>query len=803
MTFPQQVLPRSPARSFIHETPPNPLDLPLVLDPTAASDATPVQAQPLRDTQLEEDLELHVRAELPPAGAPWPQVADYEILEVLGEGGMGVVFKARQRSLKRLVALKMTGNGYFSPGTRRRFQIEAETIARLHHPNIVQIYEVGEHEGRPYLALECVEGGTLAQYLVESGPMPVRQAVALAMQLAQAMQYAHEKGVIHRDLKPANILLQMRNAEGEMRNEPEAFEFRNPHPDFRIPKITDFGLAKMLDEDQSRTRTGAILGTPAYMAPEQARGQTQAIGPQADVYSLGAILYEMLTGQPPFSSQSSWELLNEVVHAEPQRPSRKRARLARDLDTICLKALAKDPRQRYATAGALAADLQRFLAGESIEARPERPWRPLARRIRKHPVLLAVLLLLTGMLAWATGCFLQQRAEAKQALREGRQLRHGGDWENAMLRLEQGHERVRLLPCCAELDAQLLREWNSALRDQFAFRLHELAEELRFCRDPESLPRHQVPVLARRFRDLWQARERLLVLSEWDDNRGRQKDALLDLYDVAVLGLSLELYLAEQPEDVEQVHRDGMQIVRELEQHQVPVAALAHERRYHAEKLGLPVGPEAESPATSAWDHYLVGRLLQSTGQWDEARQHLRYAIQLDAGRAIFYFEAGICALRQAEYAEACREFTVYIALKTSTAKSSPHTPRGPAWEGYYNRGLAEMALQQWKDAEADFTEAVCQNPDFAAAYLNRGAVLRERGRGNEALQDLQCALDRGAAPAKVHYNLALAYWDAGDLHQAFEQVRQARHCRDCPVDAARLEAEIQKKLNERDSNGQ
>jgi tetratricopeptide (TPR) repeat protein len=491
---------------------------------------------------------------------------------------------------------------------------------------------------------------------------------------------------------------------------------------------------------------------------------------------------------------------------EPVPPSRRRRQLARDLDTICLTALAKAPNRRYASAGALAADLQRFAAGESIEAKPERVWQRLARRIRKHPVLLATLVLLGGAAMLATAFLFEQRAEAKQALREGRQLRQRGDWENALVRLEQGHARVQSLPGCTDLDAQLVLEWHGAQRDQFVFQLHELAERLRSCHDPDSLPPYQIPALAQRFRELWQARERLLELGDNENAAEWRREVLLDLYDVAVLGLALELYLAQQPDQVEHVHRDAMQIVGELERHQVPVSPLAHERRYHSEQLGIHTADEPSSPPTSAWDHYVVGRFMLSTGRWPEARQHLQEAMRLDPARPIFYFEAGICAMRQADYADAGQLFTVYVALKSSAAKNSPRelkaTP-GPAWDGYYNRGLAEMALRKWTDAEADFAEAIRQNPDCGAAYLNRGAVARERGHCPEAFTDLHRALDLGEAPAKVHYNLALTYWDAGMWNEALQHVCEARQYPGCPADAARLESELQKRVNESNSSGQ
>src|SRR5262249_2776166 len=225
-------------------------------------------------------------------------VPGYEILGELGRGGMGVVYKARQQDLGRVVALKMILAGAHAGVQQRlRFRGEAEAAARLHHPNIVQVYEVGEQDGCPYFSLEYVDGRALNEVLIE-GLLPPSEAAALVEQLARALDYAHRRGVVHRDLKPANVLL---TADG-------------------TPKITDFGLAKRLDEEQARTRTGDILGTPSYMAPEQADGKTREIGPAADIYALGAVLYEMLTGRPPFEGGSAWETVGLVLSAEPEPP---------------------------------------------------------------------------------------------------------------------------------------------------------------------------------------------------------------------------------------------------------------------------------------------------------------------------------------------------------------------------------------------------------------------------------------------------------------------------------------------------
>lgn len=283
---------------------------------------------------------------LTPALMGWPSVPGYEVLGVLGKGGMGVVYKARQLGLNRVVALKMILHAeHAGHEERRRFRAEAEAVARLQHSHIVQIYEVGEYNGLPYFSLEYCPGGSLADKL-DGTPLPPVRAARLVETLARAMQAAHDKGIIHRDLKPANILL-----------------YENG-----TPKVTDFGLAKKLDA-ATQTQSGAVMGTPSYMAPEQAGGKTKEIGPATDVYALGAILYELLTGRPPFKAETALDTLRQVLERQPAPPRLLNANVDRQLETICLKCLEKDPRHRYPSAKALADDVERYLAGESITAR--------------------------------------------------------------------------------------------------------------------------------------------------------------------------------------------------------------------------------------------------------------------------------------------------------------------------------------------------------------------------------------------------------------------------------------------------
>ncbi len=345
------------------------------------------------------------------AEMPLPEVLGYEVLGEIGRGGMGVVYQARHLGLQRIVALKMLRAGDLAGATElSRFRTEAETVASLQHPHIVQVYDVGTHAGLPFLSLEFVAGGSLRDRL-QGIPQPAHRAAQLVETLARAMAYAHERGVVHRDLKPANVLLvgQAFQPGGNDGVRLESLAY--------IPKITDFGLAKLVDSRNGNTQTGTVIGTPSYMAPEQAGGNNRAVGPAADVYALGAILYELLTGRPPFSGETPLATLLQVLHTEPVPPGRLRSSLPRDLETICLKCLEKDPSKRYGSALDLAEDLRRFQAGEAITARPVSPGERLLKWARRRPAVagLTATVVLTVMVAFVLVTAQWRRAEEKAA----------------------------------------------------------------------------------------------------------------------------------------------------------------------------------------------------------------------------------------------------------------------------------------------------------------------------------------------------------------------------------------------------
>jgi tRNA A-37 threonylcarbamoyl transferase component Bud32 len=318
-------------------------------------------------------------------------VPGYELLGELGHGGMGVVYKARQRSLNRIVALKMPLLGGPAPIDQlERFRAEAETIAGLRHPHILPVYDFGELDGQPYFSMEFADGGSLERQ-IDGTLMPARPAAHLVATLARAAHAAHQAGLVHRDLKPANVLL---TADG-------------------VPKISDFGLAMTLEALSGQGASG-VEGTPSYMAPEQAAGGTEPIDRLADVYALGAILYRLVTGRPPFQGEDMAETLEQVKTLPPVPPRQLQPTIPRDLDAICLKCLSKSPGQRYASAAELADDLDRFLAGDPVWARPVPPWERAARLVRRRPARVALALVLCALLgagAWYWATNLRQTVE--------------------------------------------------------------------------------------------------------------------------------------------------------------------------------------------------------------------------------------------------------------------------------------------------------------------------------------------------------------------------------------------------------
>jgi tetratricopeptide (TPR) repeat protein len=372
-----------------------------------------------------------------------PEVPGYEVLWLLGRGGMGVVYRALQLRANRPVALKMIrGGAHVQPDQLERFRVEGQSGARLRHPNVVQVYDVGESNGLPYLALELLEGGSLRDRLGSEVMTPERAAEVLRA-LASAVGAAHRAGIVHRDLKPSNVLFDADNT----------------------PKVADFGLAKLLEQDSSQTVSGQVLGSPSYMAPEQARGENRNVGFPADVHALGAILYEMLTGVPPYKGATGAETLRMVIEQEPVPPRRFRPKVPRDLEVLCLKCLEKDPARRYPTACELAEDLDRYLLGATILARPAPAWERAARWSRRRPALatlgVAAMAASAGLVAWGVEALETARRRDHQlaqlqmyvpaVLKQVVDLREGGSLPQAQNALSDLTRQVEGEPRAASL----------------------------------------------------------------------------------------------------------------------------------------------------------------------------------------------------------------------------------------------------------------------------------------------------------------------------------------------------------------
>jgi len=756
----------------------------------------------------------------PPADPHLPEIPGYEILGELGRGSMGVVYKARQIGLDRLVALKMVLAGdYASQEVLQRFMVEARVVGSLQHPNITQIYEVRLHEERPFFAMEFVEGGTLADRL-GGRPQPPRQAAQWLTTVARAIHVAHLSGIVHRDLKPANILLASaasRNSHVQRLSQEMGLD-KLDLP-LGMPKITDFGLAKQLHADAGQTESGMILGTASYMAPEQAEGKSRAVGPAADIYALGAILYEMLTGRPPFTAESPVETVLLLFQAEPVRPSQLQPRIPRDLETIVLKCLHKDPARRYSSAEALADDLQRFLAGEPICAKPasarERAW----KWARRRPALAALLgsvfvgiMSLVGLILWhhtdlqvRLGQALEDERLAREAEEEAadrerltqlgvkvNELLHAAeaalaaqDWQGANLQLSRARDQVA--------DESGLVQWQPRIE-----RLADHVAEQRRARERLKLfvERHNEALFqatlftgddAAAARQTTQnATVAALALFGLADDSSRppevdspfysareRSEVVAGCYELLFIwaDVSLETVSDQSDEERRVRARQALRILDRAAQLDVKTQAY-HRRRAHY----LALGGDQEAAASerrradslaprNALDHFLLGQEEYRAGDTKKAIASFENVLQIDPEHfwASYYVALGWLKAKQPNQA---------IASLTACLSRRRDMP----WP-YLLRGLAWGELGRFDRAEADFDVALKTSLPDSARYsllINRGVLRLRQGRIDTATDDLQEAITLRPQQYQGYVNLAQAYLKTRKLDDALAQLDKA-----------------------------
>jgi serine/threonine-protein kinase len=716
-----------------------------------------------------------------PHSADLPQVPGYQVEDLLGRGGMGVVYKAWHLRLNRAVALKMLLAGPCArPEELERFLRESQAVAGLRHANIVQVYDAGEVDGRPYFTMELVEGGNLAEQ-TQGVPQPARQAAALVATLADAVQAAHQSGIVHRDLKPANILL---SRDG-------------------TPKVTDFGLARRLEGDGGLTLSGLPVGTPSYMAPEQARGQKAAIGPATDVYALGAILYELLTGRPPFRAESATATLQQVVADEPVPPARLNPQVPRDLATICLKCLEKDPAKRYPSAAALADDLRRFERGEPILARPLGRLGRLVRWARRRPAeaaLLAAAVLVALAAAGGGGWVIGQRTQTARAveadLREAVRLQQQSALPQARVALEQarlrlgddGPARLRSLLDQARHDQQLLERLEAIrmTRSTFVEGRDNHAAEVRFNNaqadreyqrafrdaglgeppdEPDGTASRvrasavRVPLVAAL--DDWAVCSSDGVRRDWvlQVARGADPDAWRDHVrdpaawaDAAALAeLARTAPIAEQSPPLllalgERLHLaggDGIRLLRRV-QEQYP--------------------DDFWTNLTLARAFY--GAWRQGKGDWTAAAAYYQKALDIRPKAVAVHNNLGLVQVDVSWLEDNAdgRWGPGAITIFRRALRIDPDfaTARN-------NLGLCLKRKGIWIVAEQEYRDALRTNPELAPAHFNLGEIDAGSGRINDAIQHYRDALRVDSDFAHAHYFLGIALLAKGRLDGVFE----------------------------------
>ncbi len=771
-----------------------------------------------------------------PEGGEIAAIPGYQMLDLLGQGGMGVVYRAVQIGLNRQVALKtIRGDARFQKDQFERFRIEAEAVARLRHPNVVQIFEIGEAGGLPYFSLELLTGGTLAARLRQA-PMTPTEAARVLASLARGVQAAHQAGIVHRDLKPSNVLF---DADG-------------------TPKVADFGLAKRLEADDGQTHTGQVMGTPSYMAPEQARGENRGVGPAADIYALGAILYEAITGRPPFRGASASETVLLVITADPVSPTRLQPRLPRDLETICLKCLAKDPARRYGSAEALADDLARFLDGRSILARPAPSWEKAAKWAKRRPIASGLAIASVAAVAVVIGAVEQSRS-AREALGQLKNDQVVRELNNALTALDTSRKQPpasardtlgallrrldRAEPRFAEVRGRAeeeLRDVDRTIaRDEARARVARDFERFRTLRDrailldgeasllPDSLFEDDGPTVPRALADDEDRRfpasllpgdrrpptrreartrearttagEALAILASGpsaelsDDQAEELRSGRL----MVALALSEAVARPLPGEDPKAQARAAIAVLDRVAE-QSRRGPAYHLRRAACLRRAGEAGEsdretalaEASAP-NDAVDHFLLGQERSRRGDWDGARSQFEAALKLRSNLFWARCLLAVAFLNASPPRPVEARAELSIALDDHPDFAWLYLIRGAA-DGQLGSVLAASArvarpadssrlkaeaAGRFAEAEDDFRRASELGLDRDLEYvlrMNRGALRFQRGRLDDALADFLAAIPLSGGRYNPHASLAMTYRKLGKPDEAVEELGRA-----------------------------
>ncbi len=708
-----------------------------------------------------------------------PSIDGYRVEMILGRGGMGVVFKALHLKLNRPVALKMLLAGdYAGPMELIRFRREAEAVATLRHPHIVQVHDVGEHAGRPYFTMEFAEAGTLAQKLAHS-PLPSRQAAELIASLAAAVQFAHKCGIIHRDLKPANILL---TSDGE-------------------PKIADFGLARSIDGAKELTLAGARIGTPSYMAPEQAQGKSKLIGPGVDIYALGAILYEMLTGRPPFEGTSAAEIERKSLTEDPVSPKKLNPKTPRDLETICLKCLQKNPGRRYGSAQDLADDLHRFLDGKPVVARPVGLAERALKWALRRPGLAALSLALTLVLFAALALTVRmQREEAARQLEKSRREERAAMTVDAAIAKAYDSRRAGK-PDALRVLKDAMAQMNEADMGTLGPKIDEAKKNIRFADvlddirtksvinpvDRFFIPVSSYATFAEEYAKAFAASEfdlkddpQVLAMRIHAEPLADQIVAALDQWALAAFMLQdeplqkrlLAITRAADPDPdwgdrlrdaalwkdknaLIQLTDHSLKTPKPPPSHHLTMtSALLHHSGEKSRDLKLMRDAILRRP-NDPWLHWEAARILSRTHRHAEAAAYLRVVAALHPSHPWLETHLGAALCLSGDFEEGIRHLRRALALDP-TARMFRH-----------NLCIALADDGQFEQAKAECLKAIEAMPDDSWGYHTLGILFFREKKNDLAIPMLQKAVELHPTDKGARWNLASALQMVGKVEEA------------------------------------